>query len=109
MPPHQSFYVRRDYYEKLGLYKTDYKIASDYELLIRFLKIKKLKTQYLNDCIVTMRTGGASTKNLKSNWILNKEIVRACKENNIYTNMLILSLKYIFKITGLLFPKRKIK
>lgn len=109
MPPHPSFYVRRKFYTDLGLYQTDYKIAADYELLIRFLKINKLKTYYLNFCVVTMRTGGDSTRNIKSNWILNKEIVRGCRENGIYTNMLILSLKYLVKITGLLFPNRKKK
>lgn len=107
MPPHPSFYVRRKWYENLGLYKTDYKIAADYELLIRFLNVNKVRTNYLNTCIVTMRTGGESTRNLKSNWILNKEIVRGCSENNIYTNMFFLSLKYLFKITGVLFPNRR--
>jgi glycosyltransferase involved in cell wall biosynthesis len=106
MPPHPSFYVRRKWYEKLGLYKIDYKIAADYELLIRYLKVNKLKTHYLDFCVVIMRTGGDSTRNLKSNWILNKEIVRGCHENAIYTNMLILSVKYIFKITGIIFPNR---
>jgi len=106
MPAHPSFYIRRKWYEELGLYKTDYKIAADYELLIRYLYVNRLKTHYLNFCIVTMRTGGNSTRNLKSNWILNKEIIRGCRENGIYTNMLILSLKYVIKITGLLFPNR---
>lgn len=106
MPAHPSFYIRRKWFEQLGLYKTDYKIAADYELLIRYLYVNKLKTSYLNFCVVTMRTGGQSNRNLKSNWILNKEIVRGCRENGIYTNMLILSLKYFIKITGFLFPKR---
>jgi len=106
MPPHPSFYVRSEWYKKLDLYKTDYKIAADYELLIRYLSVNKLKTRYLNFCVVTMRTGGESTRNLKSNWILNREIVRGCRENGIYTNMMILSLKYFFKVIGFLFPNR---
>jgi len=106
MPAHPSFYVRRKYFEESGYYKTNYKIAADYELLIRYLFVNKLKTHYLNFCVVTMRTGGQSTRNLKSNWILNKEIVRGCRENGIYTNMLILSFKYFIKISGFLFPKR---
>ena len=107
MPPHPSFYVRSRKYQELGLYKIDYKIAADYELLIRYLMLNKLKTRYLDFCVVTMRTGGDSTRNWKSNWILNKEIVRGCHENGIYTNMLILSAKYLVKITGILFPNRK--
>jgi len=107
MPAHPSVYIRRKLFEQLGLYKTDYKIAADYELLIRYLFVNKLKAFYLNFCVVTMRTGGQSNRNLKSNWILNKEIVRGCRENGIYTNMLILSMKYFIKITGFIFPKRK--
>lgn len=109
MPPHPSVYVQREKYQELGLYQTDYKIAADYELLIRYLNVNQLKTRYLNFCVVTMRTGGDSTRNLKSNWILNKEIVRGCRENGIYTNMMILSFKYLVKITGLLFPNRNKK
>ncbi len=107
MPPHPSVYIRRTCFQELGLYKEDYRIAADYELLIRFLKVNRLKTRYLNFCVVTMRTGGDSTKNLKSNWILNKEIVRGNRENGIYTNMFILMFKYVFKISGVLFPNRK--
>lgn len=107
MPPHPSVYIRRSCFQELGLYKVDYRIAADYELLIRFLNVNRLKTRYLNFCVVTMRTGGESTRNLKSNWILNQEIVRGCRENGIYTNMVILSFKYLFKISGVLFPNRK--
>jgi glycosyltransferase involved in cell wall biosynthesis len=106
MPPHPSVYIRRNCFRELGLYKVDYQIAADYELLIRFLNVNRLKTRYLDFCVVTMRTGGDSTRNLKSNWILNKEIVRGNRENGIYTNMFILMFKYSFKITGVLFPNR---
>lgn len=106
MPPHPSVYFRRTCFLELGLYKEDYRIAADYELLIRFLKVNRLKTHYLNFCVVTMRTGGDSTRNLKSNLILNQEIVRGCRENGIYTNMLILLFKYVFKVSGVLFPNR---
>lgn len=107
MPPHPSVYIRRTCFQEMGYYKDDYKIAADYELLIRFLKVNRIKTRYLNFCVVTMRTGGDSTRNLKSNWILNKEIVRGCRENGIYTNMMILLFKYTFKISGVLFPNRR--
>lgn len=106
MPPHPSFYTRKECYEKFGLYKTDYTIASDFELLIRFLNVNQLKTHYINSCFVTMRTGGYSTRNLRSKLTINVEIIRGCRENGIYTNMILLSLKYLFKITGILFPNR---
>lgn len=98
MPAHPSFYVKRICYEKYGLYDLNYKIASDYDLLIRFLYINKITYKYLNIDFVTMRVGGASTENVKSRVVLNKEIVRACRKYGIYTNLFMLSLKYIYKI-----------
>ncbi|TRX50236.1 glycosyltransferase [Fulvivirga sp. M361] len=102
MPPHPSFFVRKKYYDKLGVYKIDYKIASDYELLIRFLAVNKLNYKYLPIEMVKMRTGGASTKNWKSNTVLNKEIIRACRENGLKTNYLMVYSKYFKKVFELI-------
>lgn len=102
MPAHPTFFVRKKYFDEIGYYKTDYQIASDFELLMRFLYTHRLKYQYIPMDMITMRTGGKSTRSLKSNYILNKEIVRACKENGIYTNLFILLLKYFQKIFELI-------
>jgi hypothetical protein len=98
MPAHPSFYMKKECYDKYGLYALDYKIASDYDLLIRFLYKEKINYKYIKKDFVTMRTGGVSTENLNSRVTLNKEIVRACRKYGIYTNMLMLSLKYLYKI-----------
>ncbi|NDW11793.1 glycosyltransferase [Bacteroides sp. 214] len=105
MPAHPTFFTYRRYFEEFGYYKTDYKIAADYELLIRFLYIHKLKYKYLPLDFMKMRTGGASTASIKSNITLNKEIVRACKENGIWTCTPVLLLKYFIKVFELLFTK----
>ncbi|MBS1557201.1 MAG: glycosyltransferase [Bacteroidetes bacterium] len=102
MPAHPTFFVRRKYYEQFGLFKTDYKIAADYELLIRFLAVHQLKYQYLPLKMVVMRKGGISSKNLKSNLILNNEIIRGCRENGIYTNAFMVYSKYFRKLFELL-------
>lgn len=98
MPAHPSFYTKREYFECYGYYKEDYKIAADFELLLRFLYIHKLKSIYINFPLVTMRTGGVSNKSLKSNIILNNEILRACLENGISTNIIIIYAKYFSKL-----------
>ena len=98
MPAHPTFFVRKKYYEQFGLFKTDYKIAADYELLIRFLYVNSLRYRYLPLTMVTMRRGGASTGGIRSNIILNNEIVRACRENGIYTNLFNIYPKYFVKI-----------
>lgn len=98
MPAHPSYYMKRSCYKEYGLFSLDYKIASDYDLLIRYLYKYKIKYKYLQKDFVTMRTGGMSTENFNSRITLNKEIVRACKKYGIYTNMFLLSLKYFYKI-----------
>jgi glycosyltransferase involved in cell wall biosynthesis len=97
MPAHPTFFVRRKYYHSIGLFKTDYKISADYELLIRFLAVNKLNCQYLPLQMVKMRKGGVSSRGIRSNYILNEEIIRACRENGISTNRAMVYSKYFFK------------
>lgn len=91
MPPHPTFYCRKSCYEKLGEspYRTDYRIAADFELLVRLLLTQKISWGYLPETTVKMRAGGASSDSL----LLNREIVRACRQNGLYTHMLLLLLK----------------
>lgn len=105
MPAHPTFFTYRKYFEKFGYYKIDYHIAADYELLIRFLYTHQLKSKYLSLDFMKMRTGGASTASIKSNILLNKEIVRACSENGIWTCMPLLFLKYFIKVFELFLTK----
>ncbi|WP_457747002.1 glycosyltransferase family 2 protein [Sulfurimonas sp.] len=102
MPAHPTFFVKKWVYEKYGRFKTDYKIAADYEILVRFLEKYKINYFYLDEVIVKMRMGGISTRGFKSNYILNKEIIKACRENGISTNWLKVVSKYPRKILGLL-------
>lgn len=102
MPAHPTFFVKRKCYEKYGKYKTNYTIAADYELLTRLFVTHNISYNYIPKVLVKMRVGGLSTKSLKSNWILNKEIVRSCKENGIKTNLLKVHLKYFTKIFQLI-------
>lgn len=102
MPAHPTFFVKREVYQKYGLFKTDYKIAADYELLVRFLGRYGVSYFYLNEVIIKMRTGGVSTSGLKSNYILNQEIIRACRENGIETHWLKVFSKYPKKLLGVL-------
>ena len=107
MPAHPGFYVKRDLFEKYGYYKIDYEIAADYELIMRFLLTNNVSYKYLEIPIVSMRTGGISNKSLKSNYILNKEIARACRENGIYTNYAFIYSKYLLKFSEFLGNRNK--
>ena len=105
MPPHPSVYIRRELFEKLGLYKLGYDIAADYELLIRYLRKARIKTCYLNECVVRMRMGGKSTRGWKSFKTLNKEIVRGNLENGYFCCFPMLLPKYMFKIFEFILPR----
>jgi len=106
MPAHPTFFTYKSNFEKYGYYKTDYKIAADYELLIRFLYKNKLLFKYLPLDFMKMRIGGVSTSSFKSNIISNREIVRACRENGVYTNFPLLMLKYFLKVWELIFIRQ---
>ncbi len=102
MPAHPTFFVRKKFYDEIGVFKTDYHIAADYELLIRFLFVHRLRYRYLPLTMVHMRRGGVSSRGLMSNIILNREILRACKENGIYSNGFMVYSKYFRKLFELI-------
>ena len=98
MPAHPSFYCKREIFDKAGLYSLDYKIGADYEMMVRLFKQYKIVSCYINKDFVTMRTGGASTRNVKSRLTLIKEDVRACRDNGVYTNELFICMKFLYKM-----------
>ena len=98
MPAHPSFYVRSNVYRKYGTFSLDYKIASDYDIMVRLLHKHRIKAQYIKKDFVTMRTGGISTKNVKNRLLISREDVKACRRNGLYTNIFFISIKYLYKI-----------
>jgi len=84
MPAHPTFFVRKNVYERLGFFDSNFKIAADFELLFRFIEQHKIKTVYIPKVIVKMRTGGTTNKNIKNIFIQNKEIISTLKA--FYTN-----------------------
>ena len=102
MPAHPTIFLSNSVFEKYGYFKIDYSIAADFEFVARVFGKDDIPYYYLPEVMVKMRQGGASTKNWKSNWILNKEILRACKENDINTNIFKVLSKYPQKLLGLI-------
>jgi len=98
MPPHPAFFVRREYYETLGLYRTDFQISSDFDLLIRFLHTARLPFCYIPAAMVHMRAGGTSNSSWSRRWLLQQETLRACLDNGIPTSHARLTLRYLRKM-----------
>jgi glycosyltransferase involved in cell wall biosynthesis len=88
MPAHPTFYCRRSIYEKLGLYDDSFKIAGDFELMLRFLEKHNIRSKYIPRTLVNMKVGGASNNGLKSKFDILKEEFRAFNQNEINVNKL---------------------
>lgn len=98
MPAHPSFYCRKKLYEKYGGFDLSYKVAADFECLLRLIFVHKIRTQYIPMDFVTMRTGGASTSGLASHKQILKDHLKAYKKNGVYSNIFFESLRYAYKI-----------
>jgi glycosyltransferase involved in cell wall biosynthesis len=82
-PPHPTFFVLKEIYQKFGLFDTDLNISADFELMLRFLEVHKISNYYLDKTIVKMRYGGESTKSLKNIIKGNKNIIKAFEKNGV--------------------------
>ena len=104
IPAHPTFFVRRKYYEQWGGYNTTFNISGDFDLMVRFLKVHKLPYKYLDYDMVAMRIGGASSQDIWTYIVENnKNVIRACTNNNVYTNFIMVSFRYFFKFFHLIF------
>jgi glycosyltransferase involved in cell wall biosynthesis len=103
MPAHPTLFVKRERYMRCGPYSLDYQIAADFELLVRLFHRDRASYTYLGRPVVMMRVGGVSTRGLRHNWIINREIVRACRANGIWTTLPLVLLKVPAKLLGLLY------
>ena len=83
MPPHPTFFVKRDIYEKYGNFDTDFRIAADYDLMMRMLGKYKISTVYLPEIITRMRVGGESNKSLKNIIKKSREDFKVIQKNKI--------------------------
>ncbi|MGE0739482.1 glycosyltransferase family 2 protein [Sulfurimonas sp.] len=99
MPAHPTFFVKKFVYEKYGLFRTDLKIAADFDILVRFLYTHKISYSYIKEVLVKMRVGGISTS-FSSIWINNIEQLKICRQNDIDTNIFKILSKYPSKLMG---------
>jgi glycosyltransferase len=83
MPPHPTVYVRRELYERFGGYDEQYRIAADYDWMLRLLLQPDLTVAYLPKILVNMRTGGASNRSLKNLWDKSREDYRILNQHQL--------------------------
>ncbi|GIC77275.1 glycosyltransferase family 2 protein [Moritella sp. F3] len=83
MPPHPTFYMKRTCYEQFGMFDLSFKIAADYDSILRYLWQNKVSISYLPKVTIKMRVGGASNRDLKNIILKTKEDIRALKNSRI--------------------------
>jgi glycosyltransferase len=99
MPPHPTFFVKRELYEKWGNFNLHLKTSADYELMLRFIHKHKIKLEYIPSVLVKMRMGGVSNISLSNRLKANKEDKLAWTINNLHPFWFTLYLKPLKKIT----------
>ena len=105
MPPHPGMFIKKDIFKEYGNYSLDYQIAADFEFVVRIFNDNKLKYIHLNFISVNMSEGGLSTKGINSNLKITSEMYKACKQNNIKTNYLMLLSRLPAKLILMLMIK----
>ncbi len=98
MPPHPTFFVKKEVYEKYGNFNLQFKSSSDYELLLRFMFLNDIKVKYLPGVLVHMRAGGHSNRSLRNRIAAHKEDYRAWSSNGISPKWYTLAMKPLRKI-----------
>lgn len=107
MPAHPSFYCRREVYMKYGGFDISYRVAADFENLLRLLLVHRIATRYIPMDFVTMRTGGASSSGMASHRQIMQDHLRALRSNGVRSNRFLLGLRYLYKIGEIIRTKMK--
>lgn len=98
MPPHPAFFVRKSVYDAHGLFNLDFPIAADYELMLRFLYVRRISSVYLPRVLVKMSAGGASRPSPANTARMMAENRRAWFVNGLRPGPLTILLKRISKL-----------
>ena len=98
MPPHPTFFVRKECYENFGTFNTDLKLSADYELMLRLIHKNNIRLAYLNEVIVKMRMGGVSNVSFFVKLKANLEDKMAWRMNGVKPRMTTLLMKPLRKI-----------
>ena len=88
-PPHPTFFVRRLVYQCFGGFNLNYRTASDVELMMRFLEINKICSEYVPEIWVNMRIGGLSNRSLRSIICQNQDVRRALAKHGLNNNFIL--------------------
>jgi len=99
MPAHPTLFLRKEVYEKHGLFDLNYKIAADYDMMLRVFSDTSLNFHYLPKVITKMRVGGASNRSLKNIKLKSTEDLKVLRANGIKNPLKVLGYKNFLKLS----------
>lgn len=102
MPPHLGTYIRKDVYDRFGLFRGDLKVSADYELMFRFMFKHRIRVHYVPKVLVRFRLGGVSNRSLAHIWRANLEVYKAWGLNGEHVSPLIILAKPLRKVAQIL-------
>lgn len=101
MPAHPALFLSRPLVHRVGHFKTNYGIAGDFEYIVRVFHGHQVHHRHISEVLVNMQIGGVSTSGFISKLRLNREVLRACRENGLQTNIFKILSKYPVKVLEL--------
>ena len=104
MPAHSALFLRRGLMERCGRFDESYRIAADFELVARLFVGRGALYRHIPKVLTIMRIGGVSSSGLSSTRVISREILRACRQNGIYSNWLMVRARYLWKLREVLVP-----
>ena len=97
MPSHPSFYIRKTIFDDLGGFDPEYRIAGDFDLMVRLLIRMRARMTIIPQTLVAFREGGVSSRNFRAKMTMNREIARSLRAQRVGSHPALLWSRYPFK------------
>ena len=99
VPAHPTFYARRELYQRHGGFDLDMKLAADFDILLRFFEVHRIRTSYIPNVLVRMRLGGATNVSLGNVLRQNIEISRAFRKYGLSVGLKPFAFKLMSRLS----------
>lgn len=104
-PAHPSFYCRKKVYDRFGAFDLSFRVAADFEHMLRLIYVNRIATRYIPMDFVTMRTGGASTSGISSHRKIIRDHLLAYRKHRLHCGYIMDFVRYPLKIAELAISK----
>jgi glycosyltransferase involved in cell wall biosynthesis len=107
MPPHPTCFINKSLFKEFGMYSIKYKIAGDFDLLVRFFYGRKIRWSYLDRISIKMSVGGVSNSGWQSKRLIFNEINRSLQSNGVWSLPVFQLMRYIIRLMEMMIKPKK--